>query len=201
MLHLYQMPGSGNCFKVELLLNQLGIPYGTTAVDITRGESRTEAFLARNPNGKVPLLHDPDHGDLAESNAMLCHLASGSPLLPEDPWQRAKVFEWLFFEQYSHEPYIATVRYWVHILGDAEGHAAEIEARRPRGIAALDVMETRLSTHDWLTDAGYTIADIALYAYTHVAHEGGFDLAPFPAIRAWLERVAAQPGHVPMRLE
>jgi glutathione S-transferase len=198
-LTLHQMPSSGNCFKVELALTQLGRSYRTIDVDITRGQSRTPEFLALNPNGRVPLLVLPDGRTLAESNAILCWLARGTPLLPDDPWLQAKVLEWLFFEQYSHEPYIATLRYWIHILGDAEGHGAEIEARRPRGYAALGVLEQRLEDHAWLVDSGYSVADIALYAYTHVADEADFDLTPYPAVRAWLERVAATPDFRPMR--
>jgi len=195
MIVLHGYTGSGNCYKPALLMRQLGIPYQWREVDILNGESRTPAFLAKNANGRIPLLEVEPGRYLAESNAMLCYLAEGSALLPADRWARAKVFEWLFFEQYSHEPFIATVRFWVAIQKSAETNAAKIAEMRPKGYAALGVMEAQLAKTAFLTGAAYTIADIALYAYTHVADEGGFDLAGFPAVRDWLARVAAQPGH------
>src|SRR6185295_16015653 len=160
--------------------------------------SRTPEFLARNPNGKVPLLEVVDHGEtraLAESNAMLCYLADGTHFLPDDRWPRGKVMEWLFFEQYSHEPYIATVRFWIHYLHKQDEWREKIAEAAKKGYAALGVMEQQLTRTKFLVDDRYTIADIALYAYTHVAHEGGFSFDKFPAVRAWLARVAAQPGH------
>ena len=198
MIRLYGFTGSGNCYKPALLMAQRGIPFAWTEVDILAGESRTPAFLAKNANGKIPLLEPEPGRYLAESNAMLCFLAEGSDFLPAERWTRAKVFEWLFFEQYSHEPFIATVRFWVHYLKKAEEMKAKIAETMPRGHAALAVMERQLATTPFLAGAAYTIADIALYAYTHVAEEGGFALSAYPAIRAWLARVAAQPGHVPM---
>ncbi|GAC1623745.1 MAG: glutathione S-transferase family protein [Nevskia sp.] len=198
MIRLYGYTGSGNCYKPALLMTQLGIPFAWTEVDILAGQSRTPEFLAKNANGRIPLLEPEPGRYLAESNAMLCYLAEGSALLPAERWTRAKVFEWLFFEQYSHEPYIATVRFWVHLQKKAGELQAKIAETRPRGYAALGVMERQLAATPFLAGAGYTVADIALYAYTHVAHEGGYELATYPALRAWLARVAATPGYVPM---
>jgi glutathione S-transferase len=166
-------------------------------VDILQKQSRTPGFLAMNPNGRVPLLQLPDGRYLAESNAMLLHLAEGSAWLPADAYDRAKVYEWLFFEQYSHEPYVATVRFWVAYMKKPELEAKIAEAR-PKGYAALGVMERQLAATPFLVGAAPTLADVALYAYTHVAHEGGFDLAGYPALRAWLARFAATPGFVGM---
>lgn len=200
-LRLYGMSGSGNCYKPALLMRQLGMPFEWVEVDILQGGSRTPEFLARNPNGKVPLLEVTDGGDtraLAESNAMLCYLAEGTPLMPEDRWPRAQVLQWLFFEQYSHEPYIATVRFWVKYLGKQDEWRDRIAEASKKGHAALGVMEQQLARTPFLAGAAYTVADIALYAYTHVAHEGGYSLQPYPGIRAWLGRVERQPNFVPM---
>ena len=197
-LTLYGMSASGNCWKPASLMDQLGIAYRWVEVDILKGESRTPAFLSRNPNGKVPLLQVAPNQYLAESNAMLVYLAEGSPLLPRERFARAKVMEWLFFEQYSHEPYIATVRFWVHLLGEAHARRDQIAQAMPRGYAALDVMETVLHKQPFLAGAAYTIADIALYAYTQVADQGGYELKTYPALRDWLQRVTAQPGLRPM---
>ena len=194
MVRLYGMSGSGNCWKPAVLMRQLKLPFEWIEIDILKGESRTPEFLARNPNGKVPLLALDDGRTLAESNAMLCYLADGSPYFPADRWQRAKILEWLFFEQYSHEPYIATVRFWVHFLHKQDEWQDKIAEAMKKGYAALGVMERQLQQTAFLAGADYSIADIALYAYTHVAHQGGFDLAAYPGIRAWLTRVAAQPG-------
>ena len=193
------MTGSGNCWKPAVLMKQLGMMFEWVETDIVNGASRTPEFLARNPNGKVPLLEIEPGRYLAESNAMLCYLAEGSALLPDDRYARAKVLEWLFFEQYSHEPYIATVRFWVKFLGKQEEWRDKIAAAMERGKLALGVMERQLAVQPFLAGGSYTIADIALYAYTHVADEGGYDLSAYPAIRAWLARVAAQPGFEPMR--
>ncbi|WP_295686211.1 glutathione S-transferase family protein [uncultured Nevskia sp.] len=198
MITLYGYTGSGNCYKPALAMRQLGIAHQWREVDILKGESRTPAFLAKNANGRIPLLEPEPGRYLAESNAMLCWLAEGTPLLPADRWARAKVLEWLFFEQYSHEPYIATVRYWVAIEKSAEANQARIAERMPRGYAALGVMEAQLAKTPYLAGENYTIADIALYAYTHVADEGGFDLADYPAVRTWLARIKATPGFVTM---
>jgi glutathione S-transferase len=192
-LRLYGMRGSGNCWKPAALLDLLGRPYEWVEVDIVAGASRRPDFLALNPNGKVPLLL-VDGQPLAESNAMLCYLAEGSPLWPQDPWLRAKVLEWLFFEQYSHEPYIATVRYWIRYLGKAETWADRIAERQVGGYAALDVMEHRLESADWLVGGQLSIADLALAAYTQIADEGGFEMARYPAIKAWLQRLFRTPG-------
>lgn len=200
-LTLHAMASSGNCYKVELLLAQLALPFSLIEINILRGESRTAAFLARNPNGRVPVLELGDGRYLAESNAILVYLADhpASPMLPADRFARAKIFEWLFFEQYSHEPFIATNRYWLHLLKQPERHQAQIDANHPRGVAALQVMETALAEQPFLTGDRYSIADIALYAYTHVAPEGGYDLAALPNVQRWLAAVAAAPGYQPMR--
>ncbi len=197
MLRLYDYLESGNGYKVRLLLAQLGIPFERVELDITRGESRTDDFLARNPNGRIPTLELEDGSHLAESNAIQWYLAEGTPLLPDDRLLRAQVLQWMFFEQYSHEPYVAVVRFWAH-QGLLDEKGGEVEERRRRGHEALAVMERHLGDHDFLVGGAYSIADIALYAYTHVADEGGFDLRPYPALRAWLDRVATQPGHIPI---
>ena len=202
MLKLHGMSGSGNCYKPALLMRQLEVPFEWIEVDILRGASRTPEFLARNPNGKVPLLEIVDGGEsraLAESNAMLCYLAEGTRLLPDDRWPRAQVLQWLFFEQYSHEPYIATVRFWVKYLGKQEEWREKIAEAMAKGRKALGVMEQQLAQTPFLTGNDYTIADIALYAYTHVAPEGGYSLDRYPAVRQWLARVEQQPGFVPMQ--
>lgn len=196
MYRLYEMGDSGNCYKVRLLFNQLELPYERVPTDIFNGESRTAEFLSLNPNGKVPLLVLPDGRPLAESNAILCYLADGSGLMPVASYAHGKVLQWLFFEQYSHEPFIATNRFYIHLLNDPEAYAAQIEANHPRGLAALAVMERHLETSCYFVGDDYSIADIALYAYTHVAHQGGYDLGDFPNVRAWLGRVSGQPRHV-----
>lgn len=198
MMDIYGDIHSGNCYKVKLAACQLGVAHRWHHVDILRGESRTADFLARNPNGRVPAIVFEDGASLWESNAILNYLADGSPLLPDTRRLRAEVLQWQFFEQYCHEPYIATSRYIVRYLGSPPERAADLVARRAGGLAALAVMEGHLARHDFFVDGRYTIADIALYAYTHVAHEGGFALDAYPALRAWLARVAAQPGHVTM---
>ena len=195
---LYGDHRSGNCYKIELALAQLGLDYRFVDVDVLRGESRTPAFLALNANGKIPLLELDDGRCLAESNAILCYLADGTPLWPSERWARAQVLQWLFFEQYSHEPYIATARFIVQYLGRPPERAADLAAKMAPGHRALAVMEQQLAAHPFLSGADYTIADIALYAYTHVAAEGDFDLAAYPNLRAWLQRVREQPRHVPM---
>ena len=201
VLTLHGMTGSGNCYKPALLMRQLGVPFQWIEVSTLKGETRTPAFLARNPNGKVPLLEISDHGEtrtLAESNAMLCYLAEGTHLLPDDRWPRALVLQWLFFEQYSHEPYIATVRWWVKYLDKRIEWQDRIAEAMKKGYAALGVMERQLAQSPFLAGARYTVADIALYAYTHVAHEGGYSLDALPAVRAWLARVEREPGFAPM---
>jgi glutathione S-transferase len=197
MLRLHDFLESGNGYKVRLLLHQLGIPFERIELDITQGATRTPAFLAKNPNGRIPTLELPDGTFLPESNAILWYLAEATPFLPEDRLGRAQVLQWMFFEQYSHEPNIATLRFWTH-QGWLEERAALVPGKREAGAAALGVMEGHLAQRRFFVAERYSIADIALYAYTHVAEEGGFALAKYPAVRAWLARVAAQPGHVPI---
>jgi glutathione S-transferase len=197
MMKLYDYWESGNGYKVRLLLAQLGIPHERIELDILRGETRSEEFLAKNPNGRIPLLELADGRRLAESGAIQFFLAEGTPFLPDDAFERALVLQWMFFEQYSHEPYIAVVRFWA-FSGQLDEHADELPERRRRGYQALDVMERHLSTRSFFVGERYGIADISLYAYTHVAGEGGFELDGYPAIRAWLERVRGQAGHVPL---
>lgn len=190
---------SGNCYKIQLLCAQQDIPYDWHEVDILSGYTRTDEFLAMNPNGRVPLLSLPDGGYLAESNAILLYLADDSELAGKDRMGRAEVLQWMFFEQYSHEPNIATSRFIMKYLGSPPDRQAALEEKRIAGYKALDVMEQHLGRADFFVDGQYSLADIALYAYTHRADEGGFDLGNYPAIRAWLDRVEATPGYVPMR--
>ena len=201
MLRLYDYSDSGNGYKARLLLAQLGTPYELVELDILAGETRTPEYLAKNPNGRIPLLELESGDFLPESNAILCYLAEGTAFLPEDRLERAQVLQWLFFEQYSHEPYIATSRFWRRHTELDEKHRALLAEKEPGGYAALGVMEGHLAGREFFAGGAYSIADIALYAYTHVADQGGFDLARFPAVQAWLARLAAQPGHVPMLAE
>jgi glutathione S-transferase len=193
---LYNVAYSGNSYKVRLLLAQLEIPCEIVEVDILKGESRTPQFLKINPNGRTPVLDD-NRFVLAESNAILAYLARGTKLLPENRRRWAQVFQWLFFEQYSHEPYIATSRFWLQHKPDSPERSAVLAARRDGGWAALKVMEENLAKNDFFV-GNYTIADIALFAYTHVSHEGGFPLDDFPNIQSWIDRVKSQPGFIPM---
>ncbi len=194
---LYDSQVSGNCYKVRLLLAHLGIDYERREVDVVDRSNRAELLGAVNPALRVPVLVLDDGRSLAESNAILWWLGEGTQYILADPFQRAKLLQWMFFEQYSHEPNIAVVRFWVAVAA-APAPKGEVEARRKAGYAALDAMERELSSREFLVADTYTIADIALYAYTHVAGEGGFELSGYPAIRAWIQRVAAQPGHVPI---
>lgn len=191
---------SGNCYKIKFILDFLGRDYQWQHVDILKGESRNEDFLARNPNGKIPVLQLSDGRCLAESNAILNFLADGTPLLPADPWQRAQVLAWQFFEQYSHEPWIAVARFIQLYLGLPEERRAEHQSKLAGGYRALAIMEHALSAAPFLTGDDFTIADISLYAYTHVAHEGGFVLDDFKALQRWLARIEALPGYSPMQL-
>ena len=195
MIRLYNYWESGNAYKVRLLLSQLGIPFERVDLDILKGETRTEQFLVKNPNHRIPLVEWPDGRTLAESNAILFYFAQGTPYLSDDPWQRAQALQWMFFEQYSHEPYIAVLRFW-HFSGQLEQNRQFVQDKMERGYHALEVMDKHLSDSPFFAGDHYTIADIALYAYTHVAEEGEFDLARFPAVIDWLQRVNAQPGHV-----
>ncbi len=198
MLRLHDHITSGNGYKVRLLLTLLGLPFARVEYDVDRGATRTPDFLRLNPNGRVPVLDVEDGRCLAESNAILCYLAEGTRFLPSDRFERALVLQWLFFEQYSHEPNIATLRYWItHRLMD-DGRREQVEGKRRWGEAALAVMEGHLGSRRYFVGERYSIADIALYAYTHVAEEGGFDLTPYAAIRRWLDRVASEPGHIPI---
>jgi glutathione S-transferase len=197
LLKLYDFLESGNGYKVRLLLHQLDISFERIELDITKGATRTPEFMARNPNGRIPTLQLEDGTCLAESNAIQWYLADGTDFLPKDPLERAQVLQWMFFEQYSHEPNIAVVRFWVHQGLDA-GRKAEVAEKRKRGYDALSLMERHLAGRDFFVGRRYSVADIALYAYTHVAHEGGFDLAGVPAVRSWLERVRSQPRHIPI---
>jgi glutathione S-transferase len=193
---LYNSQGSGNCYKVRLLFAQLGIAYERQELDVIDRSDRRRTIGALNPALRVPTLVLDDGRPLAESGAILLYFAEGTPYLPEDRYERAQVLQWMFFEQYSHEPYIAVARFW-RIAG-IEPPAAELDAKQRGGTAALAALEGHLAQRTFLVAERYTVADIALYAYTHVAPEGGFQLEPYPAIRAWLGRVAAQPGNVPI---
>ena len=198
MLTLYGFSSSGNCHKVRLLLEQLGRAYRWVEVDSSRGETRTPEFLARNPNGKVPMVELEDGRVLAESNAILYWLADGTPYLPQDSWSRAQALGWMFFEQYSHEPYVAVARFIRGWMPLDSARRQDLPMLLEKGHQALRVMEQHLSGFAWFTGADYGIADIALFAYTDVAAEGGFDLSAYPAIREWLARVRATPGFLPM---
>ena len=194
MLRLYDYLDSGNGYKIRLLLTQLGAPFELHQVDIIRGESRTSAFLKMNPNGKIPVLAVDDDSYLSESNAILFYLAENTEYLPADRLQRAHVLQWLFFEQYSHEPNIATRRFLLKHPEAVATSADLLSQKLELGYCALDIMERRLESRSFLVGTRYTIADIALFAYTHLADEGGFDLSRYPAIQAWCNRVQAQPG-------
>lgn len=200
-MRLYDFLPSGNCYKIRLLLTQMGMPFERVDINILKGETRTPEFLSKNPNGKVPVLEIQTGQYLAESNAILVYLSEGTEFLPYDRFLRAQVLQWLFFEQYSHEPFIATSRFWISILGKAEEYRAAIEQKREPGYAALKVMETHLGKHNFFVGERYTIADIALFAYTHVADEGGFDLTKFPAIQAWMATIKAQPRYISITQE
>ena len=200
-LRLHDYLPSGNGYKVRLLLAQLGIPFERIEYDIARGETRAPDFLGKiTPNGRIPVLETDGGEFLPESNAILFYLAEGTPFLPEGRLGRARVLQWMFFEQYSHEPNIAVARAWVHLFDVemTEERRVALERRRKLGYDALGVMEGYLENEDFFAGGRYSIADTALYAYTHVAGEGGFDLAGYPAIRAWIERVGSQPGYVPI---
>jgi glutathione S-transferase len=196
MLTLYDSAISGNAYKVRLLLAQRGLAFRRIEMNVDDGSTRAPDFLKVNRNGKVPAVALEDGTCLAESNAILFYFAEGTPFWPEAKLQRAQVLQWMFFEQYNHEPTIAVVRHWVAHLGRTPETEPQLPAKIAAGYRALDVMEDHLAKHDYFVGGHYTIADIALYAYTHVAHEGGFDLSRYPAITAWLARVAAQSGHI-----
>ncbi len=196
MYKVYGDYRSGNCYKIKLILHLLQLPYEWVAVDIFKGETRAEWFLAKNPNGRIPVLELEDGTTLWESNAILNFLAEGSDLLPREPRLRTQVLQWQFFEQYSHEPYVAVARRIKWLEGMPEARRKEHQDKLIDGYRAFDVMEGQLARTSYLVGEQYTIADIALYAYTHVAHEGGFDLGGYPAIQAWMKRVESHPRHV-----
>lgn len=195
-LTLYDSAISGNAYKVRLILSHLGLPFRRIEFNVDDGSTRDAEFRARNPNGKVPTIQLADGSYLWESNAILYYFAEGTAFWPNDRRLRAQALQWMFFEQYSHEPYIAVVRHWVAHLGKTPATEPQLPAKIERGYQALAVMESHLKNHTFFAGPAYSIADIALYAYTHVAQEGGFELGRFPGIRAWLARVAAEPGHV-----
>ncbi|MDJ0594866.1 MAG: glutathione S-transferase family protein [Pleurocapsa sp. MO_226.B13] len=196
MYKLYDFLPSGNGYKVRLLLTLLDLPFERIELNILERETRTPEFLAKNPNGKIPVLEIADNKFLAESNAILYYLSQRTDFFPGDRYTQAQVMQWLFFEQYSHEPFIATARYWISILKQPEKYAEQLKDKHRIGNAALKVMEKHLGNQDFFGGETYTIADIGLYAYTHVADEGGFDLKEFPAIQAWFKRVQAHPKHI-----
>ncbi len=189
---VYGSAASGNCHKVKLALDVLNIPYRWHEIDVLKGETRTPEFLRMNPNGKVPLLQIDEHSYLPESNAILCYLADGTALWPGDRLARAQALQWMFFEQYSHEPYIAVARFICAFQKKTDD--PRLPELRRRGYAALGVMDRHLAQHQFFAAERFSIADIALFAYTHKAADGGFDLASYPAVREWLDHCLAQPG-------
>jgi glutathione S-transferase len=197
-MRLYDFLSSGNGYKVRLLLSQLAIPFERVEMNILERATRTPEFLAKNPNGRIPVLELEDGTFLAESNAILFYLADGTSFLPSDRLERSRVLQWMFFEQYSHEPYVAVARAWLHLFGMNEERHRQLPEKRRLGYDALGVMEGHLAARAFFVGERYSIADIALFAYTHVADEGGFDLGRFPAVRAWLDRVRAEPRHIPI---
>ena len=199
MIRLYDYLPSGNGYKVRLALRQLGIPFELVELDITRGETRTPDFLALNPNGRIPLVELEPGRTLAESHAILWYFAEDSKLVPQDRYQRALVWQGLCFEQYSLEPFIGVARFWLHAEGRTPAElGARLEEKLEGGHRALGVLDQGLRGREFLVEDRYTLADLALYAYTHVAEEGGFELAGYPAVLDWFERVRSQPGHVPI---
>jgi glutathione S-transferase len=195
---LYDSPVSGNCYKVRLVFAYLGLPYERRGLDVADRSNRAEVLGDLNPSLRVPTLVLDDGRPLGESGAILWYFGEGTELVPEDRYERAHVLQWMFFEQYDHEPSIAVVRFWVAYSGRPEAFADRLEERTAAGYRALDAMEQHLDGREFLVGGAPTLADIALYAYTHVADEGGFDLGRYPAIGQWLLRVASMPGHVPI---
>jgi glutathione S-transferase len=198
MTLLYNSPVSGNCYKVRLLFAHLGVQYERRDVDVVDRSNRRELLGSLNPALRVPTLVLDDGRALGESGAILWYFGEGTRFVPKDPYERAHVLQWMFFEQYDHEPAIAVVRFWLRYSGRPEAFADRRDERTAAGYRALDAMERHLDGRSWFVGDGMTLADIALYAYTHVADEGEFDLGRYPSIRAWLARVAAEPGHVPI---
>ena len=195
---LYDSPVSGNCYKVRLLLAHLALPYERQTMDVVERSNRAEVLGGLNPPLRVPTLVLDDGRALAESGAILWYFGEGTRFVPEDPYERAQVLQWMFFEQYDHEPAIAVARFWLAYSGRRESVRDRLDDWQSQGLRALSAMDQHLDGLTWFVGDAMTIADVALYAYTHVADEGGFDLEPFAAIRAWLENVASQPGHVPI---
>jgi glutathione S-transferase len=198
MLKVYGMSSSGNCYKIKLLLEQLGKPYAWEEIDIMQSSTRTKEFLVMNPNGKVPTLEIEPGVFLAESNAILHYIAEDSAFMPIGKLARAQALQWMFFEQHSHEPYIAVARFICKFLPADHARRSELPRLLERGNQALGVMEKHMATRTFFVDERYSIADVALFAYTHDADIGGFDLPTYPAVSRWLERVAAQPKFFPM---
>lgn len=198
---LHQMPMSGNCYKVRLTARQTGVELALRDYPLHGGETRKPEFLARNANGRVPLLEWEDGRTLPESNAIIWHLAEGTKLEPDGAWSRAEALSWMFFEQYSHEPYIAVARYWLAYApkDQMETRKHLVPEWRAKGNHALFVMNGHLARRDWFAGDRYSVADIALYAYTHCAGEGGFDLSAFPALGGWMDRVREQPAHIALQ--
>ncbi|WNC71093.1 glutathione S-transferase family protein [Thalassotalea psychrophila] len=197
-MNIYGDSKSGNCYKLQLACANLGIEYTWIELNILNKETQSEEFLSKNPNGKIPIIELSSAEVLTESNAILNYLADNSTLLPTDPLNRAKVLQWQFFEQYSHEPYVAVARFIEKYLGLPEERLLEYKQKQVGGYKALDIMEQHLSTNLFFVNDTYSIADISLYAYTHVANEGGFDLSSYPNIKHWLTRIGQQPGYRPM---
>ena len=195
---LYHSPVSGNCYKVRLLLAHLGIPYERRTMDVVDRSNRPEVLGGLNPSLRVPTLVLDDGRALGESGAILWYFGEGTRFVPDDPYLRAQVLQWMFFEQYDHEPNVAVARFWLGYSGRPEAMPDRLAEWHRNGNRALAAMEAQLEGRDWFVGDGMTVADIALYGYTHVAPEGGFELEPYPCIRAWLDRIAAQPGHVPI---
>ncbi len=198
MYRIHGMSSSGNCYKVRLVCEQLALPYEWIELDTRSGATRTPAFLAMNPNASVPVLQLESGRCLPESDAILYYLAADSPLWPRERLAQAQVLQWMFFEQYSHEPYIAVARFICAFLPPEHPRRADLPRLQRQGAAALAIMEQQLTREDFFAGGRYSIADIALYAYTHVAGDGGFELARYPAVSAWIARVQAQPRYVPM---
>jgi glutathione S-transferase len=197
-MRLYNSQLSGNCWKVRQLLALLEVPYERIEVDVIDRSNRPELLGGKNPALRVPTLELDGGEHLAESNAILWYLADGTEYLPADPLARARVLQWMFFEQYEVEPNLAVARFWIAILGERDQHAAELEGKWRGGNRALEALEGHLDGREWLVGDAFSIADVSLYAYVHVAGEGGFDLGPYPAVGAWIERLAARPGYVPL---
>jgi glutathione S-transferase len=198
MIKLFDYLESGNAYKVRLLLHLLGIPFQRVELDILRGETRTPEFLAKNPNGRIPAVELEDGRVLFESNAILWYFAEGTPFAGDDRWERVQILQWMFFEQYSHEPHVATLRFWhfAKLLGQKTPE--EIAAKRKWGDAALAVMEGHLAREPFFVGGSFSIADLALFAYTHVAEEGGFELPRYPAVQRWIARIQTLPRFVPI---